>query len=52
MEIYFLIASDHYKNREYEEAIAAWKEVLKLDPGHKLSQEKIKRAEEKLKASR
>jgi len=48
MQIYFLLGSEHYKNGEYEEAIKSWKEVLALDPNHKLSQEKIKRAEEKL----
>jgi len=42
-------ASEFYKEGKYREAIARWEEVLKLDPDHSLSKEKIKQAKKKLK---
>ncbi|MEW6556291.1 MAG: PorV/PorQ family protein [Elusimicrobiota bacterium] len=41
-------AVELYSNQKYEEAIKEWQEVLKLDPNHQPSQEKIEKAKEKL----
>ncbi|MFH1352125.1 MAG: PorV/PorQ family protein [bacterium] len=46
---HFNNATQLYKQEKYKKAIAEWEEVLKLDPNHKLSKEKIEKAKEKLK---
>lgn len=45
-------AFKHYQNGEYELAIAGWEEVLKIDPNHKESKNKIELAKQKLKGQR
>ena len=42
-------AFKHYQKGEYELAIAGWEEVLKIDPNHKESKNKIELAKQKLK---
>jgi len=49
MKSHFSRATQLYRQKKYADAIAEWKEVLKLDPDHQLSKQKIKRAKEKLK---
>ncbi|MDO8733792.1 MAG: type IX secretion system membrane protein PorP/SprF, partial [Elusimicrobiota bacterium] len=45
-------AFKHYQNGEYELAIAGWEEVLKIDPNHKESKNKIALAKQKLEGQR
>ncbi|MFA5778638.1 MAG: type IX secretion system membrane protein PorP/SprF [Elusimicrobiota bacterium] len=45
-------AFKHYQNGEYELAIAGWEEVLKIDPNHKESKNKIEQAKQKMKGQR
>ncbi|MEW6555810.1 MAG: tetratricopeptide repeat protein, partial [Elusimicrobiota bacterium] len=42
-------AGQLYQQKKYEEAIKEWQEVLKLDPEHKLSQQKIETARKHIK---
>jgi len=49
MQIHFLMATDYFRTGDYEGAIREWEEVLKLDPDHAVSKEKIDRAKKKLK---
>ena len=46
---YFNEATSLYQQGKYKEAIAEWEEVLKLDPEHSLSKEKIEKTNEKIK---
>ncbi|MFH1957061.1 MAG: PorV/PorQ family protein [bacterium] len=46
---HFNNATQLYKQEKYKKAIAEWEEVLKLDPNHNLSKQKIEKAKEKLK---
>jgi len=48
MKVHFLIASEHYKNGEFTEAIQEWNNVLAFDPEHTLSQQKIEKAQHQL----
>lgn len=48
MQIHFLLATEHFKAGDYDDAIREWEEVLKYDPDHQLSKEKIEKAEERL----
>jgi len=45
---HFNKATQFYKQGRYFDAISEWEEVLKIDPGHALSRQKIKRTKEKL----
>jgi len=45
---YFNAATMFYKQGRYKEAIASWEKVLKMAPGHTLSQQKIEKAKSKL----
>lgn len=45
-------AFKHYQKGEYELAIAGWEEVLKIDPNHKESKNKIALAKEKMEDGR
>ncbi|MEW6557398.1 MAG: tetratricopeptide repeat protein [Elusimicrobiota bacterium] len=49
MAEHFNKATQLYQQKKYGEAIAEWEEVLKLDPEHKLSQQKIETARKQLK---
>ena len=51
MQVHFLIATEHYKEGRYREAINEWMEVLKIQPNHVLAREKIQKAREKLASS-
>ncbi|MBU2528081.1 MAG: tetratricopeptide repeat protein [Candidatus Omnitrophota bacterium] len=42
---HFNKATELYKQGRYEEAIAEWQEVLKINPDHKLSKQKINKAQ-------
>jgi len=46
---HFNKATQLYKQKKYKEAITEWEKVLELDPGHKLSKQKIEKTKEKLK---
>jgi len=46
---HFNTATQLYKQEKYKEAITEWEKVLELDPGHKISLQKIEKAKEKLK---
>jgi len=48
MQRYFMRGTQYYLKGEYEKAIREWEKVLKLDPNHKPSKAKIKKAENKL----
>jgi len=48
MQKYFMKGTQYYLDGNYEGAIKEWKKVLKLDPNHKPSKRKIKKAREKL----
>jgi tetratricopeptide (TPR) repeat protein len=50
MQVHFLIATEYYKDGNYEAAINEWKQVLKIQPNHQLSKEKILKAREKIAA--
>ncbi|MCD6422644.1 MAG: tetratricopeptide repeat protein [Elusimicrobia bacterium] len=49
MKEHFRKATQFYMKGEYEKAIAEWEKVLEIDPNHKLSKIKIKKAKEKIK---
>lgn len=51
MQVHFLIASELYKDGNYQGAIEEWKRVLKIQPNHALAKEKIQRAREKVASS-
>ncbi|MBA3052622.1 tetratricopeptide repeat protein [bacterium] len=42
---HFNKATELYKQGRYEEAIAEWQEVLKINPAHELSKQKINKAQ-------
>ncbi|MEW6555821.1 MAG: hypothetical protein AB1349_00525 [Elusimicrobiota bacterium] len=48
MTEHFNKATQLYQKKKYEEAIAEWEAVLKLDPQHKISQHKIETAKKQL----
>jgi len=52
MREYFNKATQLYQQGKYKEAIKYWKKVLEIDPDHKLSRQKIKKAKEILKNRR
>lgn len=45
MRIHFEQGTTYFKNEKYKQAILEWQKVLKLDPAHKLSQVKIRKAQ-------
>ena len=47
----YLTGVDHYTRGELNEAIASWREVLKMDPRNEKAASSIQKAEEKLKSS-
>lgn len=49
MALYFNKGNEYYKKGKYKKAIAEWEKVLKIDPNHKPSLEKIKKARQQLK---
>jgi tetratricopeptide (TPR) repeat protein len=48
MKNHYTKAVEYYKGRMYKEAIAEWKEVLKIDPKHKQSKEAIEKAKKEM----
>ena len=48
MKKYFGRAAKLYNKREYSKAVAEWEKVLKIDPNHQLSKEKIAKTKTKI----
>jgi len=49
---YFNKATELFQQGKYKEAVREWQKVLEINPGHKLSKQKIKMAEEKLRSKK
>ena len=49
---YYAAAFKHYQKGEYELALVGWEEVLKIDPNHKESKNKIELAKKKMEDGR